>query len=273
MRLPWRSSKSFVHIHLYDDPSSKKLDLISIKRYLEEKFRTAKVDLRKEFISYHLGDRVSELARHLAEIRVKNLLSQELNPEPLYGEVDFELRWLKMPERRILGTMYDGFRLQSLLGELLKEEESDLDHVHIIFTNRLFGSWDEGDRRYHARVIVCGQPSLISTTGIVEAPAMPREFYHLQQRLGSIGTSPTIYEELKDRFKRRFIDYDDERLTEVMKGYALQAVFYQVFLEAFCNEKTCRLYDAHWQEEVLTAQLYGQELCEHHSAVLERSRF
>jgi len=177
---------------------------------------------------------------------------------------------LRRPERRFLGILYDGFKLQSLFRELIREEESDLSHVHIIFTSRLFGTWDEGDGRYHARVIICGYPSLISTSGIVEAPAMPKEFYHLQQRFAMLGASALPTEMLKKEFQGRFIDYDDKRLSEVMKGYVMQALFYHLFQEPFCSHKKCRLYNAHWQEEVLEAQLGGQEFCNHHQTLLNQ---
>lgn len=99
-----------------------------------------------------------------------------------------------------------------------------------------------------------GFPSLISTTGIVEAPAKPKEFYELKQEYVALGL-PVPIEELKKKFRGRFIDYDDERLTEIMKGYVMQALFYHIFGEPFCRERRCRLFNAHWQEEVLEAQL------------------
>jgi hypothetical protein len=132
----------------------------------------------------------------------------------------------------------------------------------------LFGTFDKDDLRYHARVIICGYPSIISTTGVVEAPAKPREFYIEKQLIG-IGDDLAI-ERLKQRFKGRFIDYNDKRLSEVMKGYVMQAVFYHVFHEAFCKDKRCRLYNAHWQEEVINAQLTKPEFCEKHEKMLAK---
>ncbi|MFN4133889.1 MAG: DUF6775 family putative metallopeptidase, partial [Candidatus Hadarchaeales archaeon] len=113
-----------------------------------------------------------------------------------------------------------------------------------------------------------GWPSLISTTGIVEAPAKPKDFYRLKQVYAASGVP---VDELKEKFSGRFMDYDDARLTEVMKGYCMQALFYHLFGEPFCDQPTCRLYNAHWQEEVITAQL-GGNLCERHSKMLEDFR-
>jgi hypothetical protein len=114
---------------------------------------------------------------------------------------------------------------------------------------------------------VYGIPSIISTTGVVEAPAKPREYYLLKQQYGMLGKDPL---ELKDRFKGRFIDYEDERLTEVMRGYAMQAVFYSLIGDPFCEDKGCRLYNAHWQEELIFAQLEGEyEFCPRHTELIE----
>lgn len=157
--------------------------------------------------------------------------------------------------------IYDGFKLLAVAHGLLEEDESNLRHIHLIFTHRLFGTWDEEDRRFHARVSVYGFPNLISSTGIVEAPAKPREFYHLKRE----HTKST---ELEERFKEKFVDHDDKRLTEIMKGYVMQAVFYHLASELFCGNERCRLFNAHWQEEIMNAQLNEQEFCAHHEKVL-----
>ena len=48
----------------------------------------------------------------------------------------------------------------------------------------------------------------------------------------------------------------------------MQSVFYHLTQEPFCKEKDCRLYNAHWQEEVINAQLKGSEFCEKHEQIL-----
>jgi hypothetical protein len=75
--------------------------------------------------------------------------------------------------------------------------------------------------------------------------------------------------DLETRFKDRFLAHDDERLTEVMKGYVMQAIFYHLTGNPFCQSRDCRLYNAHWQEEVIQAQLKsGPELCSQHQTVI-----
>ena len=109
--------------------------------------------------------------------------------------------------------------------------------------------------------------TVISTTGLIEAPARPREYYLLKQQYERLGRDLL---ELKERFKGRFLDYEDERLTQVIKGYAMQAVFYHLVGNPFCEDKGCRLYNAHWQEELIFAQLWSTyEFCGQHEEALD----
>lgn len=263
------SDVSTLHIHLYDDPSVKNLKLSEISLYLKEKLGQVSVDLRSAFITVS-DELLDGLSERLASAKVRDLGNPNVKFEPLYGEIEYEKRILKEPSRRSFGILYDGFRLQAILRDLIPPQELGPEHLHIVFTNRLFGTWDENDRRYHARVSVYGSPSIISTTGIVEAPAKPKEFYLLKQQYAALGTTNVPLEALKEKFRGRFIDYDDERLTEVMKGYVMQAIFFHLTLEPFCSDKRCRLYNAHWQEEVLEAQLKPPEFCEMHERALEQ---
>jgi hypothetical protein len=183
---------------------------------------------------------------------------------PMRGEVSYEGRRIEQENFKSFGIPYDGFGLQRIFSSLISEDERNLDHCHIILTNQLLGTWDEDDQRYHARVSVYGFPSLISITGVVEAPAKPREFY-LKKQLG------IRLEILKSEFKERFIDHGDPRITEVMKGYVMQALFFHLTGSPFCDDPDCRLYNAHWQEELIRAQFDGKyEFCRDHWAFLER---
>lgn len=253
-----------VQAHLYNDPSAKTLDLEEIAGYIKEKIEHIEVDIREEFISHCKKEEIDNIAAELARIKVRDLYMRRFS-KPLYGEVEYEKKILKNLERRYDGIIYDGFELLFILQKVIPPEEADTKNIHIIFTNRLFATFDDADRRYHARVIVCGYPSIISTTGIVEAPAKPKEFYELKKQYIMLGIP---LNGLKEKFRGKFIDYDDPRLTEVMKGYVMQAIFYHIRGEPFCEEKNCRLYNAHWQEEVLKAQLNGK-FCKRHEKMLK----
>jgi hypothetical protein len=158
--------------------------------------------------------------------------------------------------------------------EFIPADEAGLRTLHLAFTNQLPGTWDDTDGRYHARVGIFGYPALISIPGLVEAPARPRAYYLLRQQYQALGfpeaeeaalTSVTRGEE------PRWLEHDDPRLTEALKGYALQAVLYVLTGEAFCAEPDCCLYNAHWQEELIRAQLSPvPDLCPPHQELLEQ---
>jgi hypothetical protein len=256
------------HIYLYDDPSVRNLELPEMSLYLKEKLGQVRVHVRDAFITVS-DELLDGFSKRLASAKVRDFSNPCVKLEPLYGEIEYEKRILKEPSRRSFGILYDGFRLQAILRDLIPSDELGPENLHIVFTNRLFGTWDENDRRYHARVGVYGFPSIISTTGIVEAPAKPKEFYLIKQQYAAIGKMDVPLEVLKERFRGRFIDYDDERLFEVMKGYVMQSIFFHLTLEPFCSDKRCRLYNAHWQEELLEAQLKPPEFCKMHERALE----
>jgi len=270
MRNSVELSEGLPKVHLYEDVSSKTLDLQKIALYLREKFGKISVDVRGPLITA-ANETAEFLARKIAETKIRDVMNPNLRIEPLLGEIEFERRLLLDPRLRLTGVLYDGFRLQAVVRELLPREELNVEHAHIVFTNRLFGTFDQGDGRYHAHVSVYGFPSLISTTGIVEAPAKPKEYYAMRRGYAALGATAPI-KELREKFRERFIDYDDERLTEVMKGYVMQALFYHLKLEPFCDDKRCRMFNAHWQEEVLEAQLSRPEFCERHQREIEKFR-
>ncbi len=179
---------------------------------------------------------------------------------PTDRSVDLELKRLT-GELDFMGVFYDGYWLQRIFYNLLREKVTGKiahDCAHIIFTSRLFGTFEK--RRYHARVILMGTPNLISTSGVVEAPARPREYYWL--KAGFIHGGKDIAE-LDSMFKGRFVEYHDTRMTPILGSYALQAVAHEASGVEFCDDKACCLYNSHWQEEVLSAQLDGK-LCRKH---------
>lgn len=267
------------HLHLYAPEREGLLDLDEIAAYVRGKLGRARVEVRPSFLSWVLEGAgpeereglVQRLAEEMAGLKVRNPLQKEHFPPPLYGEVEYEKERTEGGGVRSGGILYDGYRLQELLRRWVPASESGLRHLHLIFTCQFFGTWDEDDLRYHARTSVYGFPALLSTTGLVEAPAKPKDFYLLKQQLPAGLLDDLALLDLKGRFKERFIDYADERMTEVMKGYVMQAFFGQASGYPFCEDKGCRLFNAHWQEEVLYAQLNSpDEFCPRHRGQLEQ---
>ncbi|GBC98584.1 hypothetical protein HRbin17_01098 [bacterium HR17] len=262
---------------LYDDPFTPNFRVSEVAAYLQAKLPQACVVVHGELVREKLGavpdaERegiLQRLAVGFAKARVHDPYRPVADREPLYGEIVYERRRLNQ-KGEAKGVVYDGFAVQALLADLFDRAELTRWRLPIVFTNQLLATFDDSDRRYHLRTVLLGYPAIVSTTGLTEAPAKPREFYLAREQFRAMGLdamSPVLAAQLRDRC----LLPNDERLTEVAKGYALQAVFYALFGEAFCPDKDCRLYNAHWQEEMLYAQLNGAyELCPRHTALLQR---
>ncbi|GEM_PF-1580114 len=184
--------------------------------------------------------------QRLAALRVINPQSSSLNDTPYPLEIDFEKR--KIKECRCgRGSIYSGMHLSRVLGALLKPEEGKISSLPVFITPDYIATWDSADLRWHLRYAVFGMPTLISLTGIVEAPARPREVY-----LGkSLGFQESFLEE---KFKGDFLTPEDERLGRVLAGILLQTIFYFHTGEPFCRDKECSLWNSHWQKELIKAQ-------------------
>ncbi|HID96113.1 MAG TPA: hypothetical protein EYP53_08690 [Candidatus Latescibacteria bacterium] len=271
-------------IFLYDDPATENLRLPEIAEYLRGKLPGFRLEVRQNFFEHHIarlerverGRTIDQVAWEIASSRVRDLmrLNDEIDFEPLYGEVQFERRGVIAPSRKPFGILYDGYTFVRALYRLIPQEERGSDRLHMAFTNQLIGTWSPEDGRYHARVIICSIPCLISTTGVVEAPAKPGEFYRLKRALEALSRGHVDYSlfvKLKEQFSDRFVDYGDERLTEILKGYAMQAVFYHFWGGPFCDDPDCRLFNAHRQEEMIRAQVKSGRLCDKHEGMLKRS--
>jgi hypothetical protein len=227
----------FSTVHLYPDPISG-IDLAQVVKDVS-KVLDCKMDVRKPFPILDV-----ERAR-ISDIK------QPYERQPKERQ-DFDLYGRPV-------KLYDGFELQKILAQNIKEGG-----VHIIFTDLLACTFSEDDWRYHTRAIVCGTPSIILATGIIEAPAKPREFYMMQYAGHDV-------ESLKRKFAGRFIDYGDDRMAQAAAGYVLQALFF--FLtdgEPFCESDSCRLHNAHWQQDLIRTQVENPAICARHMSIARK---
>ncbi|HEY8139874.1 MAG TPA: DUF6775 family putative metallopeptidase [Nitrososphaera sp.] len=238
----------FKYIHIYRSDRDAGLCIDKVKQDVAELFGRCEVDVREPFLMYW-----DDGEGAIDETRIFDLKQpfekQPGRPEPASDS---------MP-------LYDGFMLQRTLAQLISDKESHADHVHLVFTHLMTCTFAEEDWRYHGRAVICGTPSIVSVPGIVEAPAKPREFYHLQA-LGSQDL-PT----LKKQFAGRFVDYDDGRMTKAAVGYAIQALFYFVTDgEPFCDDRDCRLFNSHWQEDLIRTQVEKPRYCRMHGRLASK---
>jgi hypothetical protein len=159
--------------------------------------------------------------------------------------------------------LYDGFELQNIISENISITD---DTLHIIFTNKLTATFDNDDFRYHARALISSNPIIISTTGIIEAPAKPKQYYLDLLTNFSEGK----IEEIKEKYKGEFLEYHDSRLNEIAEGYVLQAILYYGTGEAFCEKKECRLFNAHWQKDLFYSQIENKNFVTNIKKILKK---
>ena len=244
-------------IVLYDEPLVPEINISELKKFLVETV-SIQVEIRdsffksknKEFFENMVKTCVNDLKKPFQQnILSKGDVLAEMKNEDAVGD------YLKL---------YDGIEFQRLISEHIPENEHRLDTLHVIFTNRLTCTFDERDYRYHARAIINANPAVISTTGMIEAPAKPKRYYLDMMT----AISQADKEQIKNKFKGEFLEYHDSRLNEISKGYLLQAVMYNETGEAFCENKECRLFNAHWQKDLFYLQLEKRQICEKHREII-----
>ncbi len=253
-------------LYLYKDRPSPALSIEEVVAGLES--LGLHTEYRGDFLRFlGLGeDELHSLAARIAAIRVgdiESLLDRPTEPEKV--DVEREAAGMSGDEPHT-DAFYDGNWLQRIYFATLSPRAASeplCETAHLVFTGRLIGTFET--RRYHARVIIGGMPALLSTSGVVEAPARPREYYFMKAKFAQSGRDTA---ELERAFEGRFLTYDDPKITSAMKSYALQAVFFQAAGREFCPEPGCCLFNSHWQEEVLRKQVDGV-LCAQCRKVLE----
>ena len=247
-------------ICLFDGVKAGWFSVDAVRAYLEHWLPWLEVDVRADVLADSGGVEES-LAGQMSAIRVLDPSREPAARRPLKPERDYERRLLTNETRATLGVVYDGFELQRLAFGMLPGECRGINSINVWFTERVIATWDENDRRYHARVSAYGYPSIVSTSGMVIAPAKDKEYY-LARRLGIDPVSRA------EEYAGRFLQHRDPAATEIAKGYAMQAVFYGLAGDPFCDEPSCRLFNAHWQREMMDAQLGEIDYCARHEGML-----
>ncbi|WP_435069244.1 DUF7001 family protein [Haloplanus sp. C73] len=207
-----------------------------------------------------LGAVDDTLAEEFAAARVTDPHEQSTG-NTMTGIVRYEERALASPERAG-GIVYDGRAVQRALNARLSEQS--LDHLHVPLLDRVVGTWGDHDGRWHKRVAVLGQPTLLSVPGLYEAPAKPEAYYEAKSKHALMTGDTPPREVLEADVDGDFLVADDPRTTDALKGYLLAAVDFLDTGSAFCDDERCRLHDAHRQPGVVRAQLRDPAFCEAH---------
>ncbi len=262
-----RSETRLRAIDIRSPECSDEIETAEVAAFLGSMFRGVRIAV-KPTPFFRLKDAERErVARFLASSRVKDVSKPFVPAEPMYGEVEYELRGLE-GDARLGGIVYDGRRFEELLIDLLGTGNS-LEKATIVMTDRLISTYSGDDLRHHLRTVVLGFPSIVSIPGLLEAPAKPRSYYLVKQRFESATGMVADSEALKRSFKGRFLEHGTPGMTEVAKGLALQAVVHHLTLRSFCRERKCRLFNAHWQEELIASQVGSPGLCATHSRLIK----
>jgi len=260
-------------IFLYDEPAVQEIQISNLKNFL---LKTFHVDVEiKECIFNNLDVKYVEKISGCRIFEPKIPFKKHL---PNKQEIDFEksiCKDTKLMEKTTMVEdakriedvmMYDGFELQNIIYDVITKNDSESNNLHIVFTNRLICTYDTADSRYHGRTVICSNPAIISTTGMIEAPARPREYYFEAMKYKMQGLD---IQDIKKKYSEKFLDYHDNRLSKISEGCLLQAIFYYMTGDAFCDSLDCRLNNAHWQKDLLYSQLKIGKLCNKHQALLD----
>lgn len=246
-------------IFLYNEPAVPQINLDNLASFLEKTFRVKTVKRKSIFESI-----TERTAFEIASSRIFNFRVPFELHTPTKDEVEFEMRSAQLSKTDGI-ILYDGFELQKIVAGLVPPEESGVENIHIAITDRLTCTFDHTDYRYHGRALIGSNPSIISTTGIIEAPAKPREYY---MDLMSNYSQGLNVESIREKYRGAYLERGDGRLGTVMEGYCMQALFYHITGEPFCDLLDCRLNNAHWQRDLLYSQIEHGMLCSTHERIL-----
>jgi len=230
-------------IFLYDEPTVPELNISSLAEFIKNVF-SVEVEIRENIFSMS-RDSTSE---RLATTKIFEPKKPFKQHNPTAEEIQFEKNNCRDSSKTENIIMYDGFEMQKIVSDLVPPVELDSDIFHVVFTNKLTCTFDYSDYRYHGRAVICANPSIISTTGIIEAPAKPREYY---MELITNMTQGLNIEHIKKKHQGAFLEYHDTRLSTIIEGYVMQAIFYYITGEPFCDSPQCRLHNSHWQKDLL----------------------
>ena len=280
----------FKNIHFYKNQSHN-LNFNIIVSEIQKYFPKIPIDLRTSLLN-NIND---ILAENLISIRISDIKKpfykqpKLKDHEKLDKDIVYEMNFPKPLILRGINNdssinntesqskeliLYDGFMMQRLLETMINENYYNTDHVNIVFEDRLICTFAEEDWRYHARTFVAGNPSIISTTGIIEAPAKPKEWYIKQMQLAIYDTDNVDDNHnngLSLPDANKYLDYDDFRINFAAIGYILQILFFFITEgNPFCDDINCKLYNAHWQRELIQSQIENSRLCDEHCAMLHQ---
>ncbi len=248
-------------IYLYNEPSVPEISISNLADFLQNTFHVKTIKRENIF-----KNATEDTAYDLASSRIFNMHQPFQRHVPTNEEIEFEKQTFHNTSKVENIVLYDGFEFQRIVSSLIPSDELTTEDFHFVFTNKLTCTFDSSDYRYHGRALIGANPSIVSTTGIIEAPAKPREYY--MELMVNYGQGLNV-ESIKKKYQGTYLEYHDLRLGKIIEGYCLQALFYYITGEPFCDLLDCRLNNAHWQRDLLYSQIEFGKLCNKHSEILK----
>ena len=158
-------------IILYDEPKVPEIQLQRLREFIEKTF-PVKVEIRGNFFQ----DADAEILERISSTRIFDLKKPFDKQHHIKKETQSKEENHNTSNKEEL-ILYDGFKILNEFAETIPASENNESTFHAIFTNKLPCTFDEGDCRYHARALIGSNPAIISTTGMIEAPAKPKQYY------------------------------------------------------------------------------------------------
>lgn len=239
-------------LNIFKDSNLTSIDYPTLKENLKLIFGSKiEVEIKEEFIPLFFKNR-EDFNKYIQDYLVKNIRTP-LNPNSETKPVDEDANLIQF---------YDGNLILKNIFSLMKQEiYDDRDALNVIFIDFLIGTWDLSSKKYHLRTSILSNLSIISIPGLIHAPARPRDYYLMKEMYKKHNFD---LEEVELKFSGKFLTENDVRLTEVSTGMVLQAISFNLDGESFCENKNCRLFNAHWQADLIHSQIENKKLCLYH---------
>lgn len=239
-------------IVIYRQERSALPDLKSVSAFLKNLAPWLEVTLRDSpLVSITDEAKQKLLAERFARARIIDPEKFALNEKPFAADIQYEMRLLQRSSSSWSSALYSGLYLMEIYRDILPREEwSNFSRINMVFTDRVVAT-AESDARAHIRYAVFGVPAIISVAGMVMGPAKPREYYLARNVLSAAGTPTLAAAYAHKMVEREFLVSDDPRISAVACNICAQALFFYLAGNPFCEHKSCILFNAHTQADLL----------------------
>jgi hypothetical protein len=191
------------------------------------------------------------LAERFARARIIDTEKFVANEKPFPADIQYEMRLLQRSSSFWSSALYSGLYVMEIYRSIFPcERWSDFSRINMVFTDRVVATSGK-DGRAHIRYAVFGVPVIISVAGMVSGPAKPREYYLTRNALSAASSPALAATYARKMMGRDFLLADDSRLSAVACNITAQALFFYLTGDPFCERKSCILFNAHTQADLL----------------------